>query len=739
MTVNLKADITGKYGDYGILPAIYDVETVFDKNASGSRRKRHGFSFNPNSTSINGDKPDKYHVKDHVQSVARLSGEGQENILAFTRSARDKGDAGLYIVPFNGINSDGDAWKWADTRTSDKANEFLYYRFDGVNHAGGMQALGSMLFVANDCDDGNQCDAHIQIIDLRSPFHLSLSREERFINKLEINGDNGEPFISIDGTRRLINEAGEIVHSRASAVAATRLDDGRYLLFAGGRGSVSNGWFYISDTEEINQSTKWSYIDFWEKSDLPDGTEWHDWETINFIPDAMTGDIYMVAMGTGRNRSFLYRLNQSEIKSDGSPNLNFEFIDGRGLNTSELINYLGVNTRYGAGTHIKDGNIITYVTDRTPDLKIEEFRYHDNPINGPDANNLPSGGLGDDEYVVNSLNDRVIEYYNQGTDIVYAYVSGHSLDPNVENLTLRNLVKAGIGNDERNIIRGNPGNNYIHGLGNDDRLYGFNGDDVLVGGDGNDELIGGLGQDTMLGGLGNDGYTIYHTSDQVIERNNEGIDIVYTHVDYKLLDHIENLTLRHGVTSGDGNRLGNTIRGNSQENSISGLDGNDKLYGFDGNDLIDGGNGNDSLYGGRGNDELLGSRGNDKLVGFDGDDVLIGGSGRDILQGGLGADTFIFKEFEQKTDFIADFSHFQNDKILISLSSLNSDLELGVLDSSQFALGTSSANSDTRFFFNQSNGKLHFDSDGTGSAQAQEILAISNSADLTASDIEITL
>ena len=49
-------------------------------------------------------------------------------------------------------------------------------------------------------------------------------------------------------------------------------------------------------------------------------------------------------------------------------------------------------------------------------------------------------------------------------------------------------------------------------------------------------------------------------------------------------------------------------------------------------------------------------------VGDDGDDILAGGLGRDRLIGGKGADTFIFDTFEQRTDFIADFSHAQKDK-----------------------------------------------------------------------------
>lgn len=246
----------------------------------------------------------------------------------------------------------------------------MYYRFDNVNHAGGVQALGSMVFVANE-DDSN--DAYIQILDLRNPFDLNINKDDRYINQLVIDGRNGEPTNS---SGELINDAEEIILSKASSVAATRLADGKYLMFVGGRGSGKYGWFYISDSPKIDKNTKWNFIDFWDTSDLPEGTKWGAWETINFISDAKTGDIYMVAMGTEYNKSHLYRLTATRIKTDGNPDLNFEYINGRRLNASGIISLLGVSTRWGAGIHVTPNrNIVSYVTNRQPKLKINEFRY----------------------------------------------------------------------------------------------------------------------------------------------------------------------------------------------------------------------------------------------------------------------------------------------------------------------------------------------------------------------------
>ena len=77
----------------------------------------------------------------------------------------------------------------------------------------------------------------------------------------------------------------------------------------------------------------------------------------------------------------------------------------------------------------------------------------------------------------------------------------------------------------------------------------------MKGGDGDDDLIGGLGEDKMYGGLGDDEFTVYSTLDEVVEFTNEGVDAIYTHVDYTLPENVENLTLRESVAYGGGNRL----------------------------------------------------------------------------------------------------------------------------------------------------------------------------------------
>ncbi|WP_133539568.1 calcium-binding protein [Thiopseudomonas denitrificans] len=115
----------------------------------------------------------------------------------------------------------------------------------------------------------------------------------------------------------------------------------------------------------------------------------------------------------------------------------------------------------------------------------------DDWLDGGSNNDIMQGGKGDDTYVVDSVDDVVIEHADEGIDTVESNVS-YTLGDNVENLTLlghKNL--SGTGNELNNIIRGNSGDNY---------------------------LDGGTGEDTLIGGRGNDTYVVNSAGDQVIER-----------------------------------------------------------------------------------------------------------------------------------------------------------------------------------------------------------------------------
>ena len=342
------------YGSYGTQRSVDNLEARFKKSASGSGKKRHYFDFEKTKLSLNGKKPDAWHIKDHVQSVVRLAGTGNENFLAMTRSAKDIGDAGLFIVEFDRIKSDGGPWKWAELRKSDKASRYYYHRIPNANHAGGMQALGSLLFIAADCDRGKEGFAFVQLMDVRD------KSKPKFINKLVLDGSQNE--LKIDGTK---------IESRAGAVAAIKLNDGKYLLFVFS-GDGETGWFFISKFSKLNKNTKWELINHWSSTELV-GTKkvWHNFQNVQFINDSKTGQIYMFATGVITNKCELYKL----VERGGC--LTFQHVSGRGLNVADIDDPLTRPTcRMGASVHVTpDGFLTSYVANRHGS-EIAEFRYH---------------------------------------------------------------------------------------------------------------------------------------------------------------------------------------------------------------------------------------------------------------------------------------------------------------------------------------------------------------------------
>ena len=316
-----------------------------------------------------------------------------------------------------------------------------------------------------------------------------------------------------------------------------------------------------------------------------------------------------------------------------------------------------------------------------------------NVLDGGAGADTLAGLAGDDSYVVDDVNDIVIEAASAGTDLVLASVD-YTLADNVENLTLTGAASlAGSGNAQANRLTGNSGAN------------------TLSGAAGDDTLDGGAGVDRLVGGLGNDSYLIDSATDELVEVADEGIDTVQSSVSYTLADHIENLILTGSAAlAGTGNALDNRLTGNSGANTLTGGAGNDTLDGGAGADSLVGGLGDDiyiidsagdsvveasdegndsvqssitytlgtnvehlsltgsSAISGTGNtlaNHLLGNSGANTLTGGAGDDTLDGGAGADSLVGGTGDDIYYV---DQAGDLLVESAGEGSDTVLSLLS-----------------------------------------------------------------------
>jgi len=137
-------------------------------------------------------------------------------------------------------------------------------------------------------------------------------------------------------------------------------------------------------------------------------------------------------------------------------------------------------------------------------------------IDGGAGADRMEGGQGNDTYIVNSVNDVILEHKDEGYDIVVSS-SNYILNANIEELRL---------------VEGYS----VHGTGN--RL-----DNKIIGNSQDNILDGVTGADVMIGGLGNDTYYVDNVGDQAIELFNEGTDTVNSSISYTLGSNLENLTL----------------------------------------------------------------------------------------------------------------------------------------------------------------------------------------------------
>jgi Ca2+-binding RTX toxin-like protein len=131
---------------------------------------------------------------------------------------------------------------------------------------------------------------------------------------------------------------------------------------------------------------------------------------------------------------------------------------------------------------------------------------------------------------------------------------------------------------------------------------------------------------------------------------------------------------------------------------------------------------------------ITGTNSRDTISGSTRGDIINGGGGSDDLQGNQGADRFVFNTaFGKGVDHIADFSHKQHDRILIE-KDIFTKLKSGTLDKAFFTIGTKAKDGNDRIIYDDDNGVLRYDADGTGGARAKIFAILDNAASLVAAD-----
>ncbi len=317
----------------------------------------------------------------------------------------------------------------------------------------------------------------------------------------------------------------------------------------------------------------------------------------------------------------------------------------------EGVDTVKTSVDYSLDANIEKGISIAEADDVTingnaMDNTLTGSSYNDT-LNGGEGNDTVRGGKGNDVVTGGKGHDQL--FGGAGDDSI----TGHEGKDVLTGGAGEDVLSGGDGDD---ILRGGEDKDQLKGGKGSDMLSAGKGDDQLEGEDGNDKLFGRLGDDELSGGSGNDTYFIDSVGDTIIEDNNSGTDIVFSGINYKLSENIENLTLTGSAIKAEGNDADNILIGNHTNN------------------------------------ELIGGSGNDRLIGNEGEDTLSGGIGEDI---------FVFNDLND-ADVISDFN-INEDKIELD-SSVFTSLTANMKNLSDYILQT------------EVNGELllSYDQNGTG-------------------------
>ncbi|MEP4884870.1 MAG: hypothetical protein ABJ215_00740, partial [Alphaproteobacteria bacterium] len=471
----------------------------------------------------------------------------------------------------------------------------------------------------------------------------------------DLNGNSTDVFVydTQSSTFDLLtaSNAPSNMNAAGRSTALEISDDGRFVLmqnFDNGGGVSSIGDIYLFDRES-DQATlvthQWSdpslsigenaingatmsadgrYVMFASREptvvpNVTDGARSYD----VFLYDHQDGETTLLSSVAGNSNQAANGYSSSfGISDDGSrvyiytqtTTIGAGVTDVNGIDTDIYVYNLGIPELVGAlGNDVLTGSDGANIIRGLAGNDSLDGGAGDDTLNGGDGNDTIdggtrndtlTGGAGDDIYIVDSLDDVIIELAGGGTDTVRTTLTDYVLPDHVESLE---LITDGVVN-----------------------ATGGSGDDSLSGGSGNDTFNGGAGGDAFTGGAGTDAATYADAGSGVA------------------------VDLAHGGGYGDAagdtfNGIENII-GSEYGDSLGGDGGDNTIWGNGGDDWVFGANGDDFLFGGAGHDWLSGGRGADALDGGDGTDTAAffsagGAVALDLANGGTGGeadgDTYI--------------------------------------------------------------------------------------------------
>jgi Ca2+-binding RTX toxin-like protein len=387
--------------------------------------------------------------------------------------------------------------------------------------------------------------------------------------------------------------------------------------------------------------------------------------SVNFVAADNT-TILNAAVGSGGITLTGNRLN--DVIADNNTSANDTLIAGLGTDTligsgydtfivnnaADVIQALTYGATVEASVSYVASNNIAYLTGiGTADIFLTgstQTQYitansgNDTLIAGVGEFAYLEGGAGNDTFVINDVNDEVLQRFSTGINTLQTSVN-YVLPSNVQNITgtgTGNLTLTG--NAMKNVIAANSGN---------------------------DTLIAGSGLATLVGGTGNDTFVINNVAD-VIQALSTGTNVntVQTSFSYVAPTNVQKVTLTGSADL--------TVTGNTLADTLTANTGNDTLIAGAGIATLIGGSGNDTfivnnavdvvqakssgtnantlltsvnyvasanlqniILTGTSDLNVTGGSAKDVIKANSGNDTLMAGSGIATLVGGTGNDTFV--------------------------------------------------------------------------------------------------
>lgn len=149
----------------------------------------------------------------------------------------------------------------------------------------------------------------------------------------------------------------------------------------------------------------------------------------------------------------------------------------------------------------------------------------DDTIDGGAGADLMQGGKGNDTYLIDNLNDKVVESADGGSDTAVISVANYDLSKlaNVEHIVFTGdagTAQATVSNNGGTVadtVTGGSGSDVVKGLGSQNRLVGGLGSDKLIGTAGSDTFV----FDTKLGKNNIDTITHFDVKHDTIELDHD--------------------------------------------------------------------------------------------------------------------------------------------------------------------------------------------------------------------------